>query len=465
MAISAFAKSRFEKVNNSEFSRAKKLADLALKTTVDNGGNPTSNGYEQAISILQPFVLSGNGADSLSAQQAIAGYTNSLTKLNKKERDQNETVSAFKLQELDSYFTSFDGDTASFRNPSSLINATSDSLDSLVVGVINAIDQKEANGDSTDQLYSYLNDLNKRADAIRDLKNKFQSGELTGKSLDGYGYFVDTNPVDGSVRSAAILPIGITPDGLSKGYKRLDATTNISGAYLPVYAPAVQTDSGDYVSKVGNYTWKGLSNDTTLSSEGNSKVFTNGGFDIKDINSFPSRKGTIDSGSFGRGFIGRDDSGNPVESIFYRGVDGKLYSLDNNSLDKLKQDPILGKKLDGYIPQFSPSEIKDISRESVPIDDTRINRESDITGLKAQAVVAQNEADKLNNRGFFENLISGLSDVAEKSKSSVGGPTPSFFDNKNRPNKPDQTSTGGTAEGIIDTGKKIFRTAAGFFSR
>ena len=146
MAMSAFAKSRFQTVGDTGFARAKKLAALAIKTNTDAAGNPTARGYELAMSYLQPYIDSDRETDALSAQTLIAGYGNSLDKLSAKQRNQAETVAAFKLQELDSYFTSFDGEMGGFRDPVGLIGVTSEALDSLVLGVINAIDEKEATG-------------------------------------------------------------------------------------------------------------------------------------------------------------------------------------------------------------------------------------------------------------------------------------------------------------------------------
>src|SRR3989304_6903744 len=143
-----------QQISDTGFSRAKKLAALAIKTNTDSSGSPTTRGYEQALVYLQPFMDSEKKNEALDAQTLVANYNNSLNKLSSKKRDQNETVSAFKLQELDSYFTTFDGDAGSFRDPASLIGTTSESLDSLLLGVINAIDEKQVNGDSTDALHA-----------------------------------------------------------------------------------------------------------------------------------------------------------------------------------------------------------------------------------------------------------------------------------------------------------------------
>jgi hypothetical protein len=452
------------RIQNSGFARAKKLADLAIKTNVDGSGRPTSAGYEQAISYLQPYIASGSETEAIDAQRLIAAYSNSFTKLDKKQKDQTETVAAFKLQEMDSYFTSFDGDVSSFRNPADLIDTTSEALDNLVLGVINAIDEKQANGDSTDALYSYLNDISKRADSLRNLRNKYEQGELTGQTLDGFGYYVDTNPLDGSIRAAALLPAGMAPDGLVNGYRRIEATANVGGALLPVYAPAQQDALGEYTVKIGDATWAGTGSGALQARDARTSknLFAEGGFNISDPMTFPVRKNGIDKGAFGKGFIGRDKDGNPVESTFYRGADNKLYKVDQATIEQFKKDPILKSKLDGYVTQFSPTEIKELSREAVPFTGERLSFETKIAGLKEASRPANEEAERTSNLGFFGKVKEGLSGLfsggGQPSEPQPESPKASFFGNTNRPNQPEEAPTGGSAENIIDTGNRFFRS-------
>lgn len=455
-------------IGDSGFARAKKLADLAIKTNTDSSGSATARGYEQALTYLQPFTDSAKGNEAIDAQRLIAGYGNTLDKLSKKQRDQNETVSAFKLQEMDSYFTSFDGDTGGFRSPESLIGSTSEALDSLVLGVINAIDEKTASGDSTDALYAYMNDLNKRANTMRDLRNKFDNGELTGKSLDGFGYYVDTNPLDGSVRSAALIPVGLAPDGMTAGFHRLEATTKVGGALLPVYAPAQQDSQGGYIAKIGDATWTGTGTGA-LQGDGKTSNSKEGEFSISDGSIFPVRKNAIDRGSFGKGFIGRDASGNPVETVFYRGADNKLYSVDQATVDQFKKDPLLAKKLDGYVPQFSPTEMQALSKEAVPLSGDRIAREGKIAGFQTQDAALRAEADRVQNRGFFSKLFNPRDETATTpaaTPEATPTPTPpSFFQKKNEPTPPAEPTVSGSANDLIDQGKGFFRSVGNWINK
>ena len=93
--------------------------------------------------------------------------------------------------------------------------------------------------------------------------------------------------------------------------------------------------------------------------------------------------------------------------MFYRGNDNKLYSVDQTTLEKFKQDPVLNQKLDGYVARFSPTETKDLIKESVPFSDERISREGVLTGFQSEASSAQAEADRLQNLGFFGRIKEG----------------------------------------------------------
>lgn len=479
-----------QRVGDSGFSRAKKLADLAIKTNTDSTGAPTAYGYEQAMALLQPFIGSAKESEAIDAQRIVAGYSNSLTKLTKKEKDQTETVAAFKLQENDAYFTSFDGEYGGFRNPSDLVGATSESLDNLLLGVINAIDEKEANGDSTDALYAYMNDLQKRADTMRDVRNRFERGELSeGQTLDGFGYYVDTNPIDGSVRGAAFLPVGLAPEGMTAGYRRLEATTKLGNALLPVYAPVQKDSFGEYVARVGDATWSGTGDGALRSNSASSakSLFEEGSFNIGDTTIFPVRKNGVDKGQFATALIGRDADGNPVDGVFYRGYDNKLYNVDQATLEGFQNDPVLSAKLNGYMPRFSPTEAQELAREAVPFTPDRIGRESKIATYQSEADKAAAEAARYENMGFFEKVGEGFKGMTGKSfeevgneagkralMSSIPGALPtvavaSFFQNKNKPNQPDEAPTGGSGNDIIESGKNFFRSAkekvGGFFGR
>jgi len=471
---SALTARALTRISDSGFSRAKKLASLSTKTNVNSKGQTTEQGYQAAIAALTPYLQSSNEKEALDAQIAIAGYNNALNKVTTNKRDQNEAVSSFKLQEADAYFTKFDGDVGSFRNPTDLIDTTSESLDTLLVSLIDTIDQKKADGESTDALYSYYKDLNKRASDMRDLRNKFQRGELpTGQSLDGYGYYVDTDPITGQVRGAALIPVNNPPAGLTDGYRRLDATSQVGESMLPVYAPAQKTSDGSYVSRVGSHVWSGTG-EGSLTGEKEASNLTDGKFAISDSVAFPLASTRVDKGSFVRGYSGKDAEGNPVESIYYRGQDNKLYNVDQATIEEFKKDPLLSQKLNGYVQQVSPSEIKELQTEAKPFTPDRLSYESKITDMNAKTAAAQAESDRLNPEGFFakakvlgSEVVNDLKARAQTTTSPSGEVTPrkSFFDRTNAPNKPDSAPTGENAQSIIDSGKKFFSASKSFLTK
>jgi hypothetical protein len=454
--------------SESGFARAKKLADLAVRTQVDPGGNPTVEGYEAAMNYIQPF-LNADTDSALDAQNLLASYNNNILKLTDRRRDQNDTLSAFKMQEEDAYFSSFDGDVGSFRDPSALVDTTSEALDNLMLGVINAIDQKEMMNEPTTELYGYLKDLKGRADSMRGLRNKLALGELgEGQSLDGYGYYVDTDPLDGSIRGAALLPVGLAPSGVADGFRRLEATTQVGSALLPVYAPAQRNADGEWVAKVADASWSASGDGvlTASNAESSKGLFEPGAFDIRNPASFPTQKSGLQKGTFGIGLVGRDEEGNPVEGVFYRGNDNKLYSVDQDTYEKFNTDPVLGPKLNsGYLPRFSPTEMAEMSKQATPISQDRIASESRYTSMKTEADLASAEATRQEEQGFFGKLKEGAKEAIDRGRAAVEErkPTTSFFENRvNEPTKPEQPKIGASTPDIVEQGKSFFRKGVDF---
>lgn len=489
---SALAKRMLASVPNNGFANAKRQAILALKKpeNLDSNFNPTEKAYREAMTYLEPYISSSNEAVSLQAQSVYSGYENAIGKMAKKSADQNTTVANFKLQEQDSYFVDTEGDDNGengMRDPAYLVSVASESLDSVLVNVQNTIDAMEANNESTDSLKVYRNSLQKRADAMRDLYSKFSNGELTdGQSLDGFGYYVDSNPIDGSIRRAGILPVGNAPEGLDSGFKRLESTTRVGGSLLPVYAPAQKNSNGEYVSKVGAYTWTGTGDGILSSTEQNGStgivpsLLNEGGFSIADRNKFQSKPSSLEKGSFGTGIIGVDEQGNAIEATFFRGHDGKMYNIDSVTREKFMADPVLNQKLNGYMPRFSPEEVKNFSREALPLQDDKISTESRLFGALDSAAQAKAESDRMENMGFFQKVGVGLNVLNEKlggTAADMAAPQPAssdmsvqdpnmfstqtkdttFFAAKNTPNKPDTQSVQNSAPDLIDKGKSFFR--------
>lgn len=465
----------------SGFARAKKLADLAIEKSTDESGKTTAQGLQQAIAMLEPFMSSSN--EGIDAQRIVADYGNKLRGIKAKELEQNETVSSFQRQEDALYFVR---DDDSFRDPSVLISDTSVALDSLILSVHDAIDEGRAQNKDVDGLLGYLDKLNKRGDAMRDLREKAENGMLgNGQSLNGFGYYVDTDPMTGDVRGAAIVPTDNAPDGVVSGFKRLGTTANVRGALLPVYAPAQKDANGKYVSKVGETTWSGSDSKALAANEtGRFESFvSDGGFTLSDKNSFPIKEKTLSADSFGTGIIGRDVDGMPVHGLVYKSRDNNVYQIDDETRKKMEADPVMGSKLNGYIPRFSPEEFKQVIKTAKPFDDEIFAKESAIATMRNQTARMASDLAKDDGRmsifkdaaGYIgSKLRAGAQALDSSFQQSIA--TPSVVQRnpetrrvervRNTPNKPDEASgVGNSGADIVDSGSGFFRKAANFFTR
>lgn len=439
--------------------QAKKLADLYIKSHTNNAGDVTDPAVYQYVidNYLAPF------AGQIDADRQIATYSNKVKDLNSKSTAQEDTIAAFKRQELNAWFNDVDGDYG-FRNPQVLAMNTSQALDNVLVQVLNAIDEKRANGQSIDSLVTYADTLAQRADSMRDLSNKMVSGQLPANALDGYGYYVDTNPLDGSVRGAALVPVGLAPDELTKGMRRVGAQAPIAenGAKIPVYLPAQQDDSGQWHAQIGQNTFTGTGEGALTADKVTD--FKPDNFNISDNSKFPVKTTTLSPGEFGRIPLGaHDESGKAVDSIVYRGFDNKVYTLDNpDVLATVQADQFLGKKLNGYLTRLSPTEADSIKSSAQPLDPNVVARSSKILNLQDQAAKARAEYDAINNQNFFQKVGTGLAIEGEKVKKAVGG----FFANRtNEPVAPprESQSSGGQSIGekVVEAGKGFFRKIIG----
>ena len=88
--------------------------------------------------------------------------------------------------------------------------------------------------------------------------------------------------------------------------------------------------------------------------------------------------------------------------------------------------------------QFSPTEVQSLSKEAVPFSQDKVGGESKVTGLQAQAAVSSAEADRMQGLGFFGQLKEGIGIATERARVAQEARRPSFFENKNVPNKPEE---------------------------
>ena len=100
---------------SSEFTRAKKQADLILKKNVDGKGNPTLEAYEQATALLSNFMFE-DGNVGIDAQRAVADYENKATALRVKKSKLATSLGRLKLDEQEIYFADATGDRGDIMN-------------------------------------------------------------------------------------------------------------------------------------------------------------------------------------------------------------------------------------------------------------------------------------------------------------------------------------------------------------
>lgn len=472
MALGTRALSRVQSTG-SGLGNAKKLADLYIKTHTNDSGDVTDpEVYSYVVNnILAPY------AGTIDGQRTIAGYQNKFKDLSSKAVEDDASAAAFKQNELDAIYMRDDG---VIRDPATMAQTTSLVLDDLLVKVDAAIASQNAANKSTASLAAYRRDLANRADGMRDLTNAIASGTAP-PNLDGYGMYVRTSPLDGSFYGVAFLPVDSAPTEITNGMKRVENAGTVGNSKLPVYLPTVKNADGDVVAKFGNNTWTGSSEDPTLSPDKTSPNFgdaaTPFSLDLRDSEDSPYafniKKNDIPPLGFGQAATGRSVNGIPEIATYFRGADNKVYQLDQPTLQKFQQDPIMREKLGSYITTLSPDEVKGLGTVSPIADDqgNDIYRTSRTAVLRENVAASQQEQAKLaGQQAFFDTLLAPQDAVVGAVKRAgafvgeVAGKVGSFFGVKNRQSTPDpaKESVGGYTDprAVLEKGRSFFGAGA-----
>jgi hypothetical protein len=448
---------------SSGLTQAKKMADLYIKTHTDDNGRVTSpDVYTYAINTyLAPF------AGNVDADRKIAEYVNASKKISAKQVAQEDTLASFKRRELDAWWNDVDGEVG-FRDPAVLSLNTSQALDAVLLEVLNTIDERAAMGESVDSLITYADTLAQRADAMRDLSNKLFNGELPAEALNGYGYYIDASPIDGSVRGASIMPVGLAPDDLAKGMRRVNTSARVGSAELPLYLPAVRDEYGNYVAKMGDTIWNGVGEGAL--QKGSGSIETNNFNEVfKNGITVPKASTGLRKGEFGRIPLGgRDESGRPIETIVYKGMDDKIYTVtDPDTLASIQADPFLGRKLGDYVTRLSPIEAEEVRTTAQPFSLELVGKESRATKIQVlQSEAAKAEEDYKKITGSFSykaaNTILPVTDAIGGAVKGAFGKVASFFGRKNSDVQPEQApaARGGqyNSPDVVEQGASIFRS-------
>jgi len=308
-------------------------------------------------------------------------------------------------------------------------------LDRLVAEAILAGNEQREAGKDASEIDNYLFDLNRKADRMRSVVTQIENGQ-TGE-LDGYGYFVDSDPNTGAIRGATFAPTDIKVDDISTNKTRTDSAIKISGADVPIYLNYIKSSSGQLVSKFGGTTYQG---DTNMLSGGEKSVV------LADPSKYKFDGTFLDRGKVYQTFTGETyQDGSPKKKLLYRGFDDKVYSFNDDDqqgkalIESLKS---VGSVDPNNIPRINPfTATRIVANPLSSSTQDQGARAAKIIPLQREAEVAQKESDRINSLGSFGLIGEGIK---------------SFFGNKNAPNKPEVAPTR-TSEDVIDKGNTFFR--------
>lgn len=410
-----------------------RLSDINVKTSTDESGKVNDPSvYEREIERLQNLP----NADDARIQLKIAEYQNQRKALMEDNVEQEVTLGNFK-RELENDL--FDKNVA-VRDPKALAHVILTNLEAHTAGVMAEVERLDSRNKKYDQIQKHLDEVTKLTSAQRDLVNAMDNDQLS-PNMDGYGYFVRTNPLDGTIVGASVLPVAYAPKEVTEGMKRIEHQSvvgSVSGIprSLPVYLPTVTNSDGVSMAMLGAETWSGTGN-LPLSHESGAG-FDDAGFNIQDEARFQTKRLSLSPGQFGKKFSHMQD-GIPKYSYYFKGADQKAYALSEEELPAVKADPMMSKQLSGYVPYMG---------------------EDDVRGL--------GKVEKFKPVGLEQRIDSGIAygppiPAAQPLSQSVQ--SSAYPQVKNTPNVPEKSkeSSGGRsfAGDIIEKGKQIFRNVMG----
>jgi hypothetical protein len=408
-------------------TRASRLADIYIKTHAAGNGQVTDPSvYQEAIDkYLSPF------SDNLVVQSKIATLQNTASALSAKQEDEGNSLADLKLREHNSLYITEDNGADSFRNPKWIAETSSESLDALVASVASVIDNRKSLGKETATMETYLGTLMKKANRMRELNDRFNSG--SGEVLNGYGYYVDVDPTTGKVSGASILPDDVPTTDLSEGKVRTNTVISVGGVKVPVYLP---TTSDNYGQKKINFAGKTYKGDSSLLKASDSDEL-----DMQNTSLVQSDKEELKRGKLYKTFSGKSNiDGSPEEKILYVGYDSKIYNVDpNKPKDKSFLDSM--KSINGdSIKRLNPYVANKYSTSSMPDDDLGF-----ITNDKQATFMPRSPIE------------SPVSQPAPEEGLTATEPRASFFNRKNTFAKP--------KESPVLTGLDVIQKGVGFFKK
>lgn len=437
----------------SGFSDAKKIADLYVSTNTNDEGEVKDPAvYERVISqILAPYE------GTIDGQNLIADYRNKMKKLTSAKNDADTTLSALRQKEYSAWYVdedneSADGSSSGFRNPAWVAQVTSESLDMILAETLDLREKKAADNKDVSTLDSYIAELTRRSDRMRSIATQLEDG--VDANLDGYGYYVDSDPNTGAIRGASFMPTDVNFSELSKGTIRTDSMVTVGNKKVPVYLPYIKQEDGTNIARFGGTEYTG---DTNLLSGGEPDVaFT-------DKSRYQGGGSGVEMNKIYQTFTGKTNvDGSYKKDYLYVSPDNKIYRFGEDD-PKGKELIESMRSISGMkdIPRLSPVDVNKFYVEPLPTNSSQITqsavRSAKIDKYTQEAAVYEAEATRLENQSELGKVIENAPGVIGRGISAVS----SFFSRKNRVNTPDKTSTSinGQSSGkdVVDSGSGFFR--------
>ncbi len=433
--------------SNNNITRAKKLADIYIRSNTDASGKVTDpQVYQDAInSYLSPY------ADNLDIRKTIGSYQNKIKSLSVSKNNNESVVNFFKNQVSNSIKLVNNSD---FKNLGKTAQQISSNLDSTLMALDNVIQNNQ--NKNVNALIKYREYLKGFALSERQLVRGFINGFPKDKSgdmpsINAYGVYIKTNPVNNSIISGTVIPTSYAKDFGFNNSKRIGMPQKTGEVNVPVYLPAYKDNLGDYVAKLGDNTWSGTGTDPLIRQTGTMPTDT--GFDISSDTLFPIQPFKLAKGQFAKSIINSQGDKN----YYWKGNDGKVRVINPQEMNNIKNDPTMNNEIKRAVPigydniknlgTLEPFTSSDIPQIAPVTQQPQVENKPSFFS-KASSIVTSNPV--INP---FENPVNKLIGGAVN---AISG----FFDRKNRqsPPKKAQVSSGGkySTSDVISSGKQFF---------
>lgn len=271
-------------------------------------------------------------ADDVRVSTKIAESINDENRLRDKKNDVDLATSVFKEQVNDilkTYAQSY------YQSPSNLVMTTAFVYNTAVDELGAEIESRRAAGQGIGDMQSLMSDYSSKADKMSRLARQVMANGKP-QNPNGYGWFIKTNPDDGSIISLELD--GVDSTDKASGYTR---TAQYYGD-IPVWTNTVVDEKGKTVARIGQ-------NKYELQDNENGKILKNigkqyGGFfkgylpggkspdEVRELNR-NINLGGIEFGNVLRlptGSVAKDAAGN----YYYYGADGVYKAPNKENLSK-----------------------------------------------------------------------------------------------------------------------------------